>query len=258
MSDTQSEPVFTNSVEFVKAAEETNRIKAFSYLRVSGKGQISGDGFPRQREAVALYATAHAMVIIREYRDEGVSGTKDAFDRDGLTEMILAIKAESINVVLVERSDRLARDLMIGEILLAEFRKLGVKVIAAESETDLTVEDGDPTRTLMRQMLGAIAQWEKSVIVQKLYVARARIRKAKGRCEGRKVYGVSDHERMIIELVSGYQWQGMTLTAISRRLNQDGISPRTKQRAGKPTKWHPTMIQRILARMERVEETVNP
>ncbi len=128
-------------------------------------------------------------------------------------------------------------------------------MIAADSETDLTVEDGDPTRTLMRQMLGAIAQWEKSVIVQKLYAARARIRRTKGRCEGRKLYGTSEHERMVIERVLNYQRQNMTIPAIARRLNDEGIVPRTKERAGKPTKWHPTMIQRILARMERVQQT---
>ena len=144
---------------------------------------------------------------------------------------------------------------MIGEILLGEFRKLGVRVIAADSETDLTVEDGDPTRTLMRQMLGAIAQWEKSVIVQKLYCARARIRKSKKRCEGRKLYGISEDERRVIETILDYQRQNMTITAISKRLNADGISPRTKQRAGKQTKWHPAMVQRILARIQRVEQT---
>jgi site-specific DNA recombinase len=255
MTNDSTAASLTNSEEFVTTLVTTNGIKAFSYLRVSGKGQILGDGFTRQREAIADYARRYAIALIREYRDEGVSGTKDSFERDGLTELMLAIKADGIKLVLLERSDRLARDLMIGEILLGEFRKLGVRVIAADSETDLTVEDGDPTRTLMRQMLGAIAQWEKSVIVQKLYCARARIRKAKGRCEGRKVYGVTEDEQMVIERVLDYQRQSMNLTAIAKQLNDDGITPRTKERAGKPTKWHPAMIQRILARMKRVTQT---
>ena len=37
---------------------------------------------------------------------------------------------------------------------------------------DLTSADGDPTRTLIRQVLGAVAQFEKSVIVLKLRAAR--------------------------------------------------------------------------------------
>ncbi len=38
----------------------TNTAKAVSYLRVSGKGQVDGDGFPRQRETIARYAERRA------------------------------------------------------------------------------------------------------------------------------------------------------------------------------------------------------
>jgi DNA invertase Pin-like site-specific DNA recombinase len=242
----------TNSVEFVLPGSgpygtaQTMRAKAFSYLRVSGKGQIDGDGFPRQRDTVNRYAKRHHVEIVREFRDEGVSGTKDAFDRDGLTDLLIALKSNGVRLVLTERADRLARDLMISEILLDEFRKLGVKVIAADSDTDLTVEDGDPTRTLMRQMLGAISQWEKTVVVQKLRAARMRIRKTDGRCEGRKPYGFTEHEKTVIAKMLDYRSQGFSIAEIANQLNVDGVKPRTNSRAGIVTKWHPTTVQRIL------------
>ena len=91
-----------------------------------------------------------------------------------------------VRVVLVERADRLARDLIVGELILNQLRELGVKVIAADSGTELTAGDEDPTRTLIRQVLGAVAQFEKAVIVSKLKAARVRKRRAEGRCEGRK------------------------------------------------------------------------
>jgi DNA invertase Pin-like site-specific DNA recombinase len=228
------------------------KAKAFSYLRVSGKGQIAGDGLPRQRESVTRYAKRHRIEITREFRDEGVSGTKDAFERDGLTDLLVALKANGVRVVLLERADRLARDLMISEILLAEFRSLGVKVIAADSDTELTVEDSDPTRTLMRQMLGAIAQWEKSVIVQKLRAARVRMRKDVGRCEGRKPYGQTEQEKEVITKMQAWRSEGLSIAAVAERLSAEGIKPRTQVRAGKETKWHPTMVQRILARAKPV------
>jgi DNA invertase Pin-like site-specific DNA recombinase len=134
---------------------------------------------------------------------------------------------------------------MISEILLDEFRKLGVMVIAADSDTDLTVESGDPTRTLMRQMLGAISQWEKTVIVQKLRSARMRIRKTDGRCEGRKPYGFTESEQSVIAKMRAYRSEGLSFVDIADRLNVEGIKPRTPTRAGKETKWHPNMIQRI-------------
>jgi DNA invertase Pin-like site-specific DNA recombinase len=225
------------------------KTKAFSYLRVSGKGQIDGDGFPRQRDTVNRWAKRHQVEIVQEFRDEGVCGAKDAFERDGLTDLLVALKANGVRLVLVERADRLARDLMVSEILLAEFRKLGVKVIAADSDTDLTVEDGDPTRTLMRQMLGAIAQWEKSIIVQKLRAARMRIRRNEGRCEGRKPYGVDEDEQRVLGLMRQWQSSGLSLRAIAERLNAEKVKTRTAK-AGKPTKWHGQAIQRILARKD--------
>jgi len=36
-------------------------IGAFGYLRVSGKGQLAGDGFPRQQAAITAYAKATAL-----------------------------------------------------------------------------------------------------------------------------------------------------------------------------------------------------
>jgi len=223
--------------------------KGFAYLRVSGKGQVDGDGFPRQRDAIQRYGKAHKIDVVGEYKDEGVSGAKDHFDRPGLTDLFVAIKANGVRLVLVERSDRLARDLMVGEIILSEFRTLGVQVVAADSGTDLTVEDGDPTRTLMRLMLGAIAQWEKSVIVQKLRAARIRIRRDRGRCEGRKPYGSSASEQETIGKMRELRRTGLSYEAIAKDLNASGIAPRTLLRAGNPTKWFGAAVQRILDRI---------
>ena len=58
-------------------------------------------------------------------------------------------------------------------MILGQFRDLGVRVVAADSGTDLTAADEDPTRVLIRQVLGAVSQFEKSVIVAKLRAARA-------------------------------------------------------------------------------------
>lgn len=224
------------------------KTKAFSYLRVSGKGQIDGDGFPRQRGTVAAYAKRHQIEVVREFCEKGVSGTKDAFDREALTDLFVALKANGVRLVLVERADRLARDLMISEILLGEFRKIGVKVISAECGTELTVEDNDHTKKLIRQVLGAISEWEKSCIVQKLRAARMRIRKTDGRCEGRKPYGFTDAEKAVLNRIQELKRSGATIAAIADQLNAEGIKPRTSSRAGQEAKWHPTTIQRILAR----------
>ncbi len=98
-----------------------------------------------------------------------MSGTRELDARPGLADLMARIRANGVRLVLVERADRLARDLTVSELLLAEFRRHGVSVVAADSGTDLSVDDdGDPTRTLIRQVLGAGAEFERSVLVAKV------------------------------------------------------------------------------------------
>jgi hypothetical protein len=42
-------------------------VPALAYLRVSGRGQVDGDGFPRQLDAIARYARAHGVELAGEY-----------------------------------------------------------------------------------------------------------------------------------------------------------------------------------------------
>jgi len=163
--------------------------KALAYLRVSGLGQVKGDGFPRQEAAVTKYAKANGLTVLETFKDEGASGTLELADRDGLGQLLDRIESNGVKIVLIEQADRLARDLMVSELILGQFRDLGVTVIAADSGTDLTVSDGDPTRTLIRQVLGAVSQFGKSILVLKLRAARDRKRRNTGRCEGQKPFG---------------------------------------------------------------------
>jgi DNA invertase Pin-like site-specific DNA recombinase len=223
-------------------------IYAFAYLRLSGLGQLKGDGFTRQLDTIKKYAKANRIEISAEFRDK-VSGTKDTLNRDGLTELFAAIRANGVRLVLCENPDRLARDLMVSEIILAEFRKLGVKVIAADSGTDLTVEDDEPTKKLIRQILAAFSEFDKSRIVQKLRAARLRKRKAGERCEGRKPYGVTPEETANLELMKQLHESGISIEGIAKHFNEQNIPTRTKMRAGKIAKWHANTIQKILARV---------
>ncbi len=159
--------------------------QAYGYLRVSGKGQIDGDGFARQEKAIRDYAKANGYEIVHIYREEGVSGT--LMDRPALTSMMLDLDSDEfdVKVVLIERVDRLARDLMIQENILHDMKKHGVDIY---STTDGDLLENDPTRKLVRQVLGAIAEYDKTMTVLKLKAARDRQRIKIGKCEGRKSY----------------------------------------------------------------------
>src|SRR5579862_9270590 len=170
--------------------------KAYAYLRVSSAGQVDGDGFPRQRAAVEAYAKAHDMRIVRVFQEEGVSGTKDLENRPALQEMMLALLSNGVRTVLIEKLDRLARDLMIQEAVVGDMRKRGIELISV-LEPDLCSDD--PSRKLVRQIFGAIAEYEKAMIVLKLRGARQRIKARKGRCEGSKPFGYAQGHRATIE-----------------------------------------------------------
>ena len=218
--------------------------KAFGYLRTSGKGQVGNDGFPRQRDAISRYAKANKVEIVQEFNDEAISGTLDALDRPGLTDLFVSLKANGVRLVLVENATRLARDLMISEIILAEFRKIGVRVISADGGVDLTIGNDEPTGKLIRQILGAVAEWEKCALVQKLRASRLRMRRAGQRCEGRKPYGNTPEEQKSVDLILSLRKAGKSFVAIAEQLNADGVKPRTGQ------KWHATQIARVLSRAE--------
>src|SRR5690349_292278 len=115
--------------------------KCYGYVRVSGLSQVEGEGLPRQKEKIEAYAKAHDLEVVQIFEDGGVSGTKDALDRIGLTDLFVAIKSNGVRLVLCESMDRFARKLMVGELIISEFKKLGVKVISCESGTDLTIDD---------------------------------------------------------------------------------------------------------------------
>lgn len=202
---------------------------AVSYLRVSGKGQIDGDGFDRQRDAIQRFAKSAGYVVVDEYRDEGVSGTRELESRPGLAAVLDRVEHNGVKVVIVERADRLARQLMTSEVIVSQFQQAGVRVLTADG-ADLTSDDDDPTRTLIRQVLAAVAQFDKSVTVLKLRAARERLRGKGHRVEGRKPYGFHESERAVIEQMQALRRPARgpraSYEAIAQGLNGKGITTR--------------------------------
>jgi len=75
---------------------------------------------------------------------------------------------------------------MVQEVGFAMLRDLGVTLIAADSPSSF-LDDG-PTSKLIRQILGAVSEFDKAMTVAKLRGARERVRRTRGKCEGRKSY----------------------------------------------------------------------
>jgi DNA invertase Pin-like site-specific DNA recombinase len=199
-----------------------------SYLRVSSLGQKDGDGFERQQKVVKTFSEAHKLVSLAEFSDS-ITGTSDAVDRPQFAEMMgfiskrnSSLNSSQVHAIVVERMDRLARDLMVSEMLLKSVRECGLQVFSADQGalTDMASDGGDPTRVLVRQLMGAIAQWEKSVLVKKLKLARDRIKASGKHCEGTKPYGSMAGEIGFLKLM--LQWfyaEGKNFSEIAMLLN---------------------------------------
>lgn len=133
--------------------------------------------------------------------------------------------ANGTKLVLIEKLDRLARDLMVQENIIGDLRKHGFDLISVQ-EPDLLQDD--PSRKLMRQFFGAIAEYEKTMIVLKLRGARerARAKSRTGRCEGAKPYGVLDGESAVVERMRALRAEGLGFDRIAERLHTEGVRPR--------------------------------
>jgi DNA invertase Pin-like site-specific DNA recombinase len=78
---------------------------------------------------------------------------------------------------------------------------LGVTLIVADSTASF-LDDG-PTSKLIRQILGAVAEFDKAMTVAKLKGARNRVRRRAGKCEGRKSYTERDPALVAAQGVRG-------------------------------------------------------
>ncbi len=137
---------------------------------------------------------------------------------------------------------------MVQETILADIQHRGHTLISAH-EPDLCSED--PSRVLMRQIFGAISQYERTMIVLKLRGARQRIKPKIGRCEGVKPFGHDPRrpeEGMILASILTHRAAGLTAGGITINLNAQGVL----SRASRP--WRGTTVAKIIRR----EGTIAP
>ena len=193
--------------------------RAFSYVRVSSAGQSAEDrdGIPRQKEAIRKYAATNGIRIVRWFEDS-VSGKKDLDNRPALQDLMAALHANGTK--LVQRN---------------QFEIISVV------EPDLC--GNDPTRKLMRQILGAFSEYEATMIVVKLRGARIRAKAQDPNYkEGRKPFGFRPGEQETIARMLELRETGHSLAAIAKTLTQEKRKPR------KGKKWFEQVVGRIVAR----------
>ena len=127
------------------------------YMRVSSDLQArEGDSIPAQRDALSAYSKQHGYIIVDEYLDDGISGTKYS-QRDELQRLLSDVQAGKVDLILITKLDRWFRSVKHYTATQDILDKCGVGWIAIwESMYDTTTPQG---RLIVTQMM-AIAQFE--------------------------------------------------------------------------------------------------
>jgi DNA invertase Pin-like site-specific DNA recombinase len=192
-------------------------MKAVAYYRTSSAANVGADkdSLIRQQGAIQAYAAAHGIEVVREFYDAAVSGADPIDARAGFAAMVEYMAGNGARTILVESASRFARDLIVQETGYAMLKRDGFTLVAVDDPDAFTADT--PTAVLVRQILGAIAQFEKTNLVAKLRGARERKRRATGRCEGPKPAPTEARA-----LAKALHSDGLALRAISAKLAEAG------------------------------------
>lgn len=161
-------------------------VKAVGYMRTSSAANVGQDkdSDKRQRAAIEAFAKAAGYEVVGWYYDAAVSGADPVTERAGFMDMLQRVATNGAKTIIVESPDRFARDLTVQLTGHDMLKDLGIDLVPASAPDFFTSDT--PTAVLVRQVLGAIAEFEKASLVAKLAGARKRRRVEAGKCEGRK------------------------------------------------------------------------
>jgi site-specific DNA recombinase len=148
-------------------------VRVAIYARVSTERQAERGTIGSQLGVLREHVTAHGDDLVGEYVDDGQSGAR--LDRPGLDALRDAAEAGLFETVWCLSADRLARAYAYQVLVLDELARFGVRVRFTDAPNLAT---DDPHATLLTQVQGVIAEYEKAKIAEryrrgKLFRARA-------------------------------------------------------------------------------------
>lgn len=234
-------------------------MKLVGYIRVSTDRQAEeGLGLEVQEDALQSWARPNGHRLAKVLRDEGISGSNGIETRVGLAEALELLRAGEARGLVVYRLDRLARDLVLQEQLLAEIWRMGAEVFSTSDAEQGYLQDdpSDPSRKLIRQVLGAVAEYERAMIRLRLEAGRRRKSQSGGyagfgsppfgyRSEGGALVAHSQ-EQVTLARIRTLHADGKSLRQIARALDGEERKPR------RGDCWQPRQVGRIVNRLEKV------
>ena len=173
--------------------------RAALYMRVSTLDQNP----ETQLHDLRSLAAQRGLEIVNEYTDHGISGTRSR--RPGLDALLADARRRKFDVVMVWAFDRIARSVRHFLEVLDELNYLNIEFVSFRENVDT----GGPLGRAMVVIIGAIAELERNLIIERV---RAGMRRAKleGRHIGRRKLDV-DRAAIVRD-----RQRGMTLTEVAK------------------------------------------
>src|SRR5437867_11417936 len=130
------------------------------YVRVSTDGQTTVNQERELREV----AERHGWNVVAVHRDHAVSGRNGREKRPGLDRLLHAVSKKEVDVVAAWSVDRLGRSLVHLLAILGELHAKGVDLYLHQQGVDTST----PAGTALFQMIGVFAEFERSMIVERV------------------------------------------------------------------------------------------
>jgi DNA invertase Pin-like site-specific DNA recombinase len=165
--------------------------RAAIYVRVSTDKQT----IENQLRDLRQIAERRGWEVIQEYHDAGISGSKGREARPGLDEMLKNAQRRQFDVVMAWAIDRLGRSLIDLLATIQALEGCGVDLYLDQQSIDTTT----PAGRLMFQITGAFAEFERSMIRQRV---RAGLKRAveSGKQLGRPKIDIAVEKRIQAQL----------------------------------------------------------
>lgn len=240
-------------------------INVVAYRRVSTEKQvIEGEGLDIQLDRIKAYCKQNNYNLIldesTDFADEGISGAKESLDRPGIMNLLAYCKEHRIRYVVIDKVDRLSRDLFQQLFIEKQLLVDGTEIIFSAQETlNSTGETDKAMITLMRQMMGAFAEFERTLINQRLSDGKRKKAHKGDKPAGRQPFGysysadrkttvINEAEAKIVRAMYTYRARGFSLENIATYLNtvitdkqRNEFSPVNRSR-----KWSHRSVHAIL------------
>ena len=165
--------------------------RCVSYLRTSSLTNSGSDkdSQSRQERVVNTYAEQNGYTIAESAYDEGRSGADPLVDREGFDQLLQFCREHSITTILVESSNRYARDKDVAVKGFYMMEDYGINsLIDCEAGLDLLGlwNSGKAYEAILPFLKMIIAEDEKREVVRRLKSGRDRKKAEIGKCGGRK------------------------------------------------------------------------